>query len=94
VVDLTPTPSGMGYLMLTRGGTVLPFGDATFAGGSDRLGFCAIPQAVKLAPTSTGKGYWIQTADGNTFAFGDAPDQGSIKRQGLATRPIADLAGF
>jgi hypothetical protein len=94
VVDLTASPSGKGYWMLTRGGTVLPFGDAAFAGGTDRLGFCAVPQAVKLAPTSTGKGYWIQAADGNTFAFGDAPDQGSIKRQGLATRLPVDLAGF
>jgi hypothetical protein len=94
IVDLAATPSGNGYWMLNSAGSVLAFGDATYEGGSDRLGFCARPEAVRLAPSSTGKGYWIQTKDGNTFAFGDAPDRGSIKRQGLSTRPIADLAGF
>ncbi len=94
IVDLAATPSGNGYLMLNAAGSVLAFGDARYAGGTDRLGFCTRPEAVRLAPTSTGRGYWIQTADGNTFAFGDAPDRGSIKRQGLATRPITDLAGF
>jgi hypothetical protein len=94
IVDLATTPSGKGYWMLNSAGSVLPFGDAAYEGGSDRIGFCTRPDAVRLAPTSTGKGYWIQTADGNAFPFGDAPDVGSIKRQGLATKPIADVAGF
>jgi hypothetical protein len=94
IVDLAASPSGNGYWMLNSAGSVLAFGDARFSGGTDRLGFCTAPEAVRVAPTATGKGYWVQTADGNTFAFGDAPDRGSIKRQGLATRPITDLAGF
>jgi hypothetical protein len=94
IVDLATTPTGRGYWMLNRAGTVMAFGDAADEGGSDRIGFCTRPEAVRLAPTSTGKGYWIQTADGNAFPFGDAPDVGSIKRQGLSTRPIADVAGF
>ena len=94
IVDLATTPSGEGYWMLNSAGSVLAFGDATYQGGSDRIGFCKRPEAVRLAPTSTGAGYWVQTADGNAFPFGDAPNVGSIKAQGLSTRAIVDVAGI
>jgi len=94
IVDITPTPSGAGYWMLTAGGGVLPYGDAAWLGSSDRVGFCAAPQAVRLTPTRSGDGYWVQTADGNVFSFGDAVDHGSPKRSGLAARPSVDLAAL
>ena len=92
VVDITPTKGAKGYWLTTAGGSVLPFGDAEWEGGSDKIGFCEPPGIVGLTPTSSGKGYWLQAADGNVFAFGDAVDHGSPKRLGVATRPAVALA--
>ena len=92
IVDITPTPSAKGYWMTTKAGSVLPFGDAEWEGGADKIGFCAVPEVVALTPTHTGEGYWLQAKDGNVFAFGDAMDLGSPKRLGFGNRPAVALA--
>ena len=92
IVDVTRTPNGKGYWLTTSVGSVLPYGDAEWLGGSDKIGFCELPDVVGLTATRTGKGYWLQAADGNVFPFGDAVDHGSPKRLGLARKPAVGLA--
>ncbi|MDP9441149.1 MAG: L,D-transpeptidase family protein [Actinomycetota bacterium] len=55
--------------------TVLPFGDAAFAGSTSGLPLSS--PLVAMAAKRTGTGYWLLGRDGGIFAFGDAGFFGS-----------------
>jgi hypothetical protein len=103
-VQLEPTPSGRGYWIVSAGGEVVPFGDATFLGGTapPALGAPPGPQAVEiagLATTPTGQGYWLAATDGRVFAFGDALSRGATPGRAVsgaagAVKPAAPIVSI
>jgi lipoprotein-anchoring transpeptidase ErfK/SrfK len=86
IVDLVPTPSGLGYWLLSGDGGVFTFGDATFLGSASGKG--ARPIVAGLA-SSTGLGYAMVASDGGVFTFGDFTYVGSMPEVGIKTE-IAD----
>lgn len=96
-VSVVPTPTVDGYWLVTAGGGVLGFGDATVDG--DAVGRFAARVAA-VVPTPTGTGYWIVSRAGEVLWFGDAaavsPAPGSIAPEttivGLA--PTATGLGY
>lgn len=88
-VGMAPTPSGHGYWVVTRGGDVLPFGDARSHGSLNGVRLSA--GVVGISATSDGGGYWLAAADGGVFGFGDARFYGSTATVRLA-RPVVGMA--
>ena len=86
-VAFAPTPSGLGYLIVTDGGIVFSYGDAPDHGGLESIAPLAAP-IVGGAITPSGNGYWLWAADGGVFAFGDAGFFGSMGAVQLA-QPIS-----
>ena len=76
VAAIGRTPSGKGYIVVTRRGHAYTYGDARYFGGIERIELAGAVTAVAVTPS--GKGYWIVTADGGVFAKGDAAFRGSL----------------
>jgi hypothetical protein len=66
VVGFAPTPSGLGYWVVSSTGAVTPFGNAAYFGEAARNNVTAI------ASLPDGRGYWIVTKKGAVQAFGEA----------------------
>jgi len=77
VAAIVPTPSGLGYLIVTDDGHVFAYGDAPNHGGVGSVGPLDQP-IVGGAFTPSGNGYWLWASDGGVFVFGDAPFFGSM----------------
>ncbi len=86
VVALTPTPSGQGYWLVEKDGTVLAFGDAASYGSLSGTSIGA--QIVGMVATGDGRGYWMVASDGTVFGFGDAASYGSL---GQLSAPVAGI---
>lgn len=87
IVDFAPTPSGDGYYILCRDGTVHPYGDATNHGNSPVTGTMpsgapVIARSIESHPSTPG--YWILWTDGTVTAHA-LTDHGSANRVGFAT---------
>jgi hypothetical protein len=67
-----PDASGNGYWLVTAGGSVYAFGDASYLGGPPHRSV-PVTSAVR---TPDGNGYWVLSADGKVFGFGDAANHG------------------
>jgi hypothetical protein len=68
-----------GYLVETRSGAVLGFGDVLAHGGIEGEGAVA----AGIAATPEGLGYWLVTTTGAITPFGDAPFFGQASRSGV-----------
>jgi hypothetical protein len=90
VVGIAATPSGNGYFVVTRNGTVTARGDAVGHGDLPGIGV-SVSDVVGIAPTSDGKGYWLIAADGGEFAFGDAHYHGSLPGIGIHVHDIVGM---
>lgn len=69
-----PTPTGSGYWVAARNGSVLLWGSAGYFGptSEDTLK----EPIVDMAATPTGGGYWMVNSKGRVFAIGDARYRG------------------
>ncbi|MFV1991773.1 MAG: hypothetical protein ACC652_13665, partial [Acidimicrobiales bacterium] len=67
IVGLVSTPTGNGYVMVSRSGQIWAFGDAQDYGSPG-----GPLDVVSLAMTNTGNGYWIFGSAGEVFSYGDA----------------------
>jgi len=85
-VAIVPTPTGLGYLIVSSIGGVSAYGDAPTATGLDELAPLSAP-IVGGAVTPSGNGYWLWAADGGVFSLGDARFFGSMGAVALA-QPI------
>ena len=84
IVTMASTPSGDGYWLVNRAGTVSAFGGASRHGsvsGTTRI--------VDMAVTPTGNGYWLASRGGRVYAFGDADEHGSAQDEGSRIAGIA-----
>lgn len=86
VVAMAASPSGTGYLLLTKHARVAAFGGASAHGGA--VG--KTKRAAALASTPSGSGYWIAAAGGRLFARGDAKHHGGLG--GRTETPIVGIA--
>jgi hypothetical protein len=89
VVDLAPTPDGLGYWLVSASGSVYTFGDARYF-GSLSPGALESP-VVRLVPTPDGAGYWLLGANGGVSGFGDARFFGPGTTPSPSS-PIVDMA--
>jgi len=84
IVDMAPTPDGLGYWLLAADGTVYSFGDATYAGSAP------VPAggdpAEKIVPGPSSGGYWVVDQDGTATPLGDA--EGVPPAQALLFSPV------
>lgn len=71
VVAIVPTGTAGGYWLVTVGGRVYAFGDATDYGSVEATEANPVV-AVERVPA--GDGYWVVQADGTVHSFGDATD--------------------
>jgi hypothetical protein len=86
---IASTRDGGGYWVVSSGGTVEGFGDATTYGD---LNSTALNKAiVGMAPTSDGRGYWLDAGDGGIFSYGDAGFYGSTGSLHL-NEPVVGMA--
>jgi cell wall-associated NlpC family hydrolase len=84
IVDMAPTPDGLGYWLLAADGSVSSFGDATYAGSAPvRAGG---DPAEKLVPGPSDDGYWVVDQDGTATPLGDAA--GVPPAQALLFSPV------
>ncbi len=75
-VQIAPTPSGKGAVVLDETGQAHALGDAPSLRGltdADRSQLSVDERPITIAMTPSGWGYWIFTTHGRAFAFGDAP---------------------
>ena len=77
VAAIVPTPSGLGYLIVTEAGRVFAYGDAPDLGNLIAIGPLDQP-IVGGSFTTSGGGYWLWARDGGVFGFGDAEFFGSM----------------
>jgi alpha-tubulin suppressor-like RCC1 family protein len=77
-VDLEPTPTGNGYWIVDRQGTVHAFGDAQSFGNADLSGAAAGETIASLSATPSGQGYWLFSTRGRVFTFGNAQGFGDL----------------
>jgi hypothetical protein len=84
-VDIAPTPTGAGYLLVFRDGRVRHFGDAARRGGARSSG----KRFSAAAYTPDGKGYWLAARGGRVFNFGRAPKLGGAA--GKTRSPIVAI---
>ncbi len=89
ITTLLPTPSGDGYVEISRTGAVVPFGDAIDFGSM--AGIPLNQPVVGAAATPDGGGYWMVASDGGIFSFGDAGFYGSMGGKPL-NQPIVGIA--
>jgi cell wall-associated NlpC family hydrolase len=84
IVDMAPTPDGLGYWLLAADGSVYSFGDATYAGSAP------VPAggdpAEKIVPGPSSGGYWVVDQDGTATPLGDA--EGVPPAQALIFSPV------
>jgi hypothetical protein len=76
VIEITPTPNGMGYWLTTSTGNVYAYGDAHVFGSAGTLDLKR--PITSMASTPDGQGYWLADADGTVYSYGDAPAEGSL----------------
>ena len=75
-LQIAPTPSGKGAVVLDETGQTHALGDAPSLRGlsaADRSQLSADERPITIAMTPSGWGYWIFTTHGRAFPFGDAP---------------------
>ncbi len=89
VVDIVPSPDGMGYWLVGANGGIYTFGDVGYFGTMESSQLNA--PIVSMAATPDGKGYWLVAADGGVFSFGDAAFYGSMGGVRL-NAPIVSMA--
>jgi hypothetical protein len=77
-IDLEPTPSGAGYLVVDERGRVQARGDAVHRGDVDVSRLAPEERPTSLSITPSGHGYWVFTTTGRVFSFGDAPSLGDL----------------
>jgi hypothetical protein len=70
------TPSGDGFWLLYRDGTVAPYGAARFLGDASSIALNGPIVGGAVAPD--GKGYWLVARDGGIFTYGSARFYGSM----------------
>jgi hypothetical protein len=84
LVDMAPTPDGLGYWLLRADGTVASFGDAVQAGSAP------VPTggdpAERIVPGPNGDGYWVVDQNGTATPLGDAA--GRPPAQALLFSPV------
>lgn len=88
VATVAGDPSGVGYWLAGRTGTVFGFGTGDY--GSLEGGYAQAPLEA-MEPTASGNGYWLLSRAGRVRAFGDARYKGS-KTDGRS--PLVDMAGL
>ena len=76
------TPDAKGYWLVTKSGTVYPYGDAV-SESSLKVNAKARP-IVAITPTADGGGYYLVSSLGNVFNYGDAVFYGSQARMHLS----------
>ena len=87
VVGIAITPSGDGYWLAHRDGTVENSGDAKHHGGMTG----SADAVVAIAAMPAGSGYWLTTASGKVRAFGNARTYGDGRSFDLSA-PIVAMA--
>ena len=84
IVDMAPTPDGLGYWLLSADGSVYNFGDARYAGGAP------VPAggdpAERIVPAPSGDGYWVVDQNGTATALGAASGRPPV--QALLFSPV------
>ena len=88
VVGMAPTPTGLGYGLVTAFGRVFVYGDALHVG--DR-GDQPNPSRVRAMAFSGSTGYWLASGDGDVWNFGTAQALGSLAEQ-RPNKPIVGMA--
>lgn len=73
--SIEATPTGEGYWVADRHGTVFTFGDAASHGSA---GNPSGSELIRMRTTSTGDGYWMLFANGRVEALGDASWHGDL----------------
>jgi hypothetical protein len=89
IVQMAPTPSGLGYWLVASDGGIFSYGDASFYGSTG--GMALNKPIVGMAATPDGRGYWLVASDGGIFSYGDAPFYGSTGAMVL-NQPIVGMA--
>jgi SpoIID/LytB domain protein len=82
------TASGGRYWLATAGGSVFPYGGATYHGSMS--GTRMNGPVLDMAATPSGSGYWLVGSDGGIFAFGDAGFFGSTGAMRL-NQPVVGM---
>ncbi len=96
VVDLEPTPSGLGYWLLDETGHVTARGDAVDYGSAYLPAFHGGERATAISRTRSGYGYWVFTNFGRVIDFGDAEwfgDMANVRLNGLVLDSIPTATG-
>ena len=83
------TPDGRGYWLVTAGGDVRAFGDATYYGSPAAQGITSPVPIASVVATPDGGGYWVVAADGSVYGYGDAAFLNSL----AGRRPSAPITG-
>ena len=81
-----PSPTGAGYWLVARDGSVFAFGDARFY--RDASGNQLRRPVTGIAARPQGDGYWLVTSGGRVLRFGRALSFGT----GRATPPVIAIA--
>ncbi|MGQ0823729.1 MAG: Calx-beta domain-containing protein [Actinomycetota bacterium] len=90
-VDIEPSATGSGYLLLDNAGTVRPYGNATTHTPTRPLGanLPADEDATAISTTPNGGGYRIFTSKGRVATYGNATYHGDMS--GIALNgPVSD----
>jgi hypothetical protein len=66
---MSPTPTGHGYVMVSKTGQVYAYGDAQYKGGSPG----GINGDIADISYTPGAGYLLISTTGQHYAYGDAP---------------------
>ena len=94
VVAMLATPTGGGYLLVTRSGSVYPFGDASALGSPGKVH----GDVAAAAMVPGGGGYWLVTTTGAVDAVGSAKSFGSASvpasSRVAAIAPTSDGLGY
>jgi hypothetical protein len=72
-VAMSPTPTGRGYVLVSKSGQVYAYGDARYLGGSPG-GISGDITDISHAP---GAGYLLISGSGQHYAYGTAPFLGN-----------------
>jgi hypothetical protein len=77
-VDVEPTPSGNGALLVDDRGKVTAVGDAAHLPDPDARLLAPGEKVTSLSATPSGAGYWVFTSRGRVMPVGDAPFLGDM----------------
>ncbi len=92
IVDISATPDGKGYWLLSASGNIFTFGDAFGSpyGAVSVTSMNLSAPAVGMVPTAGTTGYWVAASDGDLGGFNEGL-YGSMAGQALAA-PIVGIA--